>query len=231
MGTLYIVSTPIGNLEDITQRALRVLSEVDLIAAEDTRVTRKLLSHYGIKTRLQSCHEHNERVQAPRLLERLQSGENIALVCDAGTPTVSDPGFLLVRLCREAGAHIEPIPGPNAAIAALSASGLPTDQFYYAGFPPQKGGKRRRYFEALKDLAATLIFYESPYRIARTLEELEEILGDRSCCLAREISKRYEEFVSGHLSELAIRYRSKAPKGELVLIVSGVRKGTLASTG
>ena len=222
-GTLYIVATPIGNLEDMTQRALRILSEVDLIAAEDTRHTRKLLTHYKISAELVSYHEYNEKERAAALVKRLKEGETVALVSDAGTPNISDPGYQLIRQCRQEGVRVEPIPGPSAVIAALSVSGLPTDQFYFIGFPPLKAGKKKKLFEQLSLIPATLIFYESPHRIVKTVAQLYELLGDRECVLAREITKRFEEFVSGSLSQLSqqlLQGRVKA-KGELVLLVAG----------
>jgi 16S rRNA (cytidine1402-2'-O)-methyltransferase len=225
-GTLYIVATPIGNLEDITQRALRILSEVDLIAAEDTRHTRKLLTHYKISAELISYHEHNEKVRAAELLKRLKDGVCVALVSDAGTPNISDPGYHLIRQCREEGIRVEPIPGAAAVVAALAASGLPTDKFYFAGFPPLKAGKRQRLFQQLVSIPATLIFYESPHRITKTVAQLYQALGDRECVLAREMTKRFEEFVPGRLAQLSqdLEQGTVKVKGELVLLVAGAPK-------
>jgi 16S rRNA (cytidine1402-2'-O)-methyltransferase len=185
-GTLYVVATPIGNLEDMTPRAIRILSEVDLIAAEDTRHSGKLLKHFGIEAKTEALHEHNERSQVPRLIEILQAGKSIAFITDAGTPLVSDPGFHLVRSARQAGLSVIPVPGACAAIAALSAAGLPSDRFVFEGFPPAKSAARRAVFEKLREEARTLIFYESPHRILESLKEMTEIFGPgREAVLAR----------------------------------------------
>jgi len=219
-GALYIVATPIGNLEDISQRALRVLGEVDLIACEDTRHTRKLLSHYGINTPGISYHEHNERERALGLLARLQAGASIAIVSDAGTPGINDPGFRLVRLAIENGVRVIPVPGPSALITALVSSGLPTDEFFFAGFLPAKGNARRSRLAELRSLPTTLIFYEAPHRIAATLKDAHEILGEREAVVARELTKMHEEFARGLLSELAARFASgERVRGEIVLII------------
>src|SRR3989441_1435775 len=219
-GSLYIVATPIGNLEDITQRALRVLGEVDLVACEDTRHTRKLLNHYGINTRTISYHEHNERERAAELLARLQDGANVAIVSDAGTPAVSDPGFRLVRLAAENGVGVVPIPGPTALISALVASGLPTDEFFFGGFLPPRSHARRARLAELRSVNATLIFYEAPHRIAATLKDAREILGEREAVVARELTKLHEEIARGRLSELAEQYASSEhARGEIVLII------------
>lgn len=194
-GTLYVVATPIGNLEDVTLRALRTLREVDLIAAEDTRRTSKLLAHYEVKKPLVSLHEHNETREAHRLIAKLTSGLNVALVSDAGTPTIADPGFHLVAQARQAGIAVVPIPGANAAIAALSAAGLPAEQFLFAGFPPASGLARERWFERLGSEPGTVVFYEAPHRIRRTLEELPTYLGERHIVVARELTKLNEELV------------------------------------
>jgi 16S rRNA (cytidine1402-2'-O)-methyltransferase len=199
-GTLFVVATPIGNLEDISARALRVLREVVLIAAEDTRRTHNLLSRYGITTRTTSLHEHNERGKSRAILERLTHGEDVALVSDAGTPTVSDPGEVLIRSAIEAGIRVEPIPGPNAAIATLSVSGLPTDAFTFLGFPPTRSSDRTIWFEKLRNTGHTVIFYESPHRLLGTLEELERIVGDRPVVIGRELTKAHEELVRGPIS-------------------------------
>ena len=219
-GSLYIVATPIGNLEDITQRALRVLREVDLVACEDTRHTRKLLNHYGISTKTISYHEHNERERTAELQARLEDGANVAVVSDAGTPAVSDPGFRLVRLAAESGVRVVPIPGPTALISALVASGLPTDEFFFGGFLPARSNARRARLAELRSLNATIIFYEAPHRIAATLKDAREILGEREAVVARELTKLHEEIARGRLSELAERYSSsETARGEIVLVI------------
>ncbi len=219
-GTLYVVATPIGNLEDITHRALKVLREVDIIACEDTRHTRKLLSHYGIIRKTISYHDHNERERTVELLKALAAGANVAIVSDAGTPSISDPGF---RLVSEAGAQDIPVvalPGPTALIAALVASGLPTDEFFFAGFLPARAGERRARLAKLRDIPATLIFYEAPHRIAATLSDAREILGERNAVVARELTKIHEEIVRGRLSKLAERFGSEEKaRGEIVLLI------------
>lgn len=194
-GTLFVVATPIGNLEDLTLRALRTLREVDLIAAEDTRRTSKLLAHYEVRKPLVSLHEHNETREAQRLISKLASGLNVALVSDAGTPAISDPGHHLVAQAREAGITVVPIPGPNAAVTALSAAGLPADSFLFLGFPPRGGAARDRWFERLAAEAATVVFYESPHRITRTMHELSEYLVKRAIVVGRELTKVNEELV------------------------------------
>jgi 16S rRNA (cytidine1402-2'-O)-methyltransferase len=216
-GTLYVVATPIGNLEDITLRALRVLREVSLIACEDTRQTRKLLDHYGLTTPTISYHEHNEASRAAELLAKLVEGSSIALVSDAGTPLVSDPGYRLVAKAVEAGVRTEPVPGASAAIAALAASGLPTDAFRFCGFLPPRGAQRRKVLARLKDELATLVFYEAPHRILETLEDIDAVLGARPVVLAREITKMHEEFLRGTAAEL--RARRITLKGEFTILV------------
>ncbi|MCU1267034.1 MAG: Ribosomal small subunit methyltransferase [Acidobacteria bacterium] len=224
-GALYIVSTPIGNLEDITERALRVLKEVALIACEDTRHTRKLLTHYGINTPTVSYHEHNERERALELLGRLQQGASIAIVSDAGTPGINDPGFRVVRLAIENDVPVVPVPGPSALIAALVSSGLPTDEFFFGGFLPAKTNARRTRLGELRSLPATLIFYEAPHRIAATLKDAHEILGPRQAVVARELTKMHEEFARGTLPELSQRFASgERVRGEIVLMID--RAGT-----
>jgi 16S rRNA (cytidine1402-2'-O)-methyltransferase len=219
-GSLYIVATPIGNLEDITQRALRVLGEVDFVACEDTRHTRKLLNHYSINTKTVSYHEHNERERAAELLARLRDGANVAIVSDAGTPAVSDPGFRLVRLAAENGVRVVPIPGPTALISALVASGLPTDEFLFGGFLPARTSARRARLAELRAVNATLIFYEAPHRIAATLRDARAILGEREAVVARELTKLHEEIARGRLSKLAEHYASsERARGEIVLII------------
>jgi len=220
-GVLYLVATPIGNLEDITLRALRVLGEVDLVACEDTRRTSQLLAHFGIRARLISYHEHNEAARSRELLERLAAGANIALASDAGTPLVSDPGFRLVELASKAGIRIVPVPGPSAPLAALAASGLATDAFYFAGFLPARRSQRRKALEKLRDIPATLIFFEAPHRITETLEDIEAVLGERRVALAREITKLHEEFLRGSVVEIRKSLAERPPiKGEITLIVA-----------
>lgn len=218
---LYIVATPIGNLEDITLRALRVLREVDLIAAEDTRQTRKLLARYDIQTELTSYHEHNERSKAVQLVERLESGESIALVSDAGTPTVSDPGYHLVREAVARGIRVSPIPGASAVTTALSASGLPTGRFAFEGFLPSRRSQRLEALAGHKSERRTLIYYESPHRIAETLKDIHEVLGDRQMAVARELTKIHEEFTRGLVSEVLAQLSSRELRGECTLVVAG----------
>jgi len=219
-GTLYIVATPIGNLEDITHRALRVLREVDVIACEDTRHTRKLLNHYSIKTKVISYHDHNERERAVELLKALASGKNVAIVSDAGTPSISDPGFRLVSEAGAQGIPVVALPGPTALIAALVASGLPTDEFFFAGFLPAPSGARRARLAELRELPATLIFYEAPHRIAATLRDALDMLGERAAVVARELTKIHEEIARGRLSELAERFGAEEKaRGEIVLLI------------
>jgi 16S rRNA (cytidine1402-2'-O)-methyltransferase len=201
-GTLFVVATPIGNLEDISARALRVLREVTLIAAEDTRRTGHLLARYGITTPTTSLHEHNERKKAPILVERLERGESIALVSDAGTPTVSDPGGYLIRLAIEHGIRLEPIPGPSAGLALLSVSGLPTERFAFFGFPPTRSKDRKVWFDRLLAADSTIVFYESPHRIASTLEELRQVAGDIPVVVGRELTKAHEQLVRGPISSV-----------------------------
>ncbi len=221
-GTLYIVATPIGNLNDITFRAIEALEKVELIAAEDTRHTRKLLAHFNIKSRLVAYHEHNEEQSAKGIIEKLKSGSSVALVSNAGTPTVSDPGYRLINAAIKENLTVVPIPGVSAAITALSASGLPSDRFSFIGFLPPKSRKRREQLEQLVDLAATLIFYESPRRIIAVMEEMMEIFGDRYAVISREMTKTYEEFLRGNFSELIDELKTRqAIKGEITLLVSG----------
>jgi 16S rRNA (cytidine1402-2'-O)-methyltransferase len=223
-GKLYVVATPIGNLEDLSYRAVKVLSEVSLIAAEDTRQTRKLLTRYNIKAKLISYHEHNEERRARELSALLSNGEKIALVSDSGTPGISDPGYRLIRSAANHGIEIVAIPGASAIIAALSISALPTDSFLFAGFLPRKKGKREQRLRELKELKATLIFYEAPHRIERTLAEIEEVLGDREAVLTRELTKIHEEVIRGKLSSIREKLTEKKVKGEITLIVAGERK-------
>jgi len=219
---LYLVATPIGNLEDITLRALRILKEVDQIACEDTRHTQKLLSHYNIQKPLVSYHEHNELTRAPELVVAMEQGAQIALVSDAGVPLVSDPGYRLVTLALRHHLPVIPIPGPSALLAALSASGLPNEEFLFAGFLPARSGERRRALERLRIEDRTIIFYEAPHRIQETLVDAHEILGDRPACLAREVTKIHEEFRRGSLAELAASVAEKPARGEITLLIGPV---------
>lgn len=219
-GTLYLIATPIGNLEDITHRAVRLLGEVEVIACEDTRHTKKLLNHYGINTRTISYHEHNERERSRELIERLKSGADVAVVSDAGTPGISDPGFRLARIAIDSGVQVVPVPGASALISALVASGLPTDEFFFCGFLPARSGARRARLAQLRSLPATLIFYEGPHRIAATLKDALEILGERQAVVARELTKMHEEIARGSLSELTARFSSpENARGEMVLMI------------
>ena len=219
-GTLYIVATPIGNLEDITLRALRILKEVDLIAAEDTRHSRKLLTHFGISKPLTSYFDHNKDLKGDAILDRLRGGENVALVTDAGTPCISDPGYQLVRDAVADGISVIPVPGACAAITALSASGLPTDHFSFAGFLPNKQGKRRERLQALAADKGVLIFYESPKRLSATLADMLEVFGDREAVVARELTKLYEEFLRGSLSRLVDGLAEREIRGEVAILVT-----------
>lgn len=219
-GTLYLVATPIGNLEDITHRAIRILREVKIIACEDTRHTRKLLNHYSIQTRTVSYHDHNESDRARELLKELETGVDIAVVSDAGTPGISDPGFQLARLAIEAGIQVVPIPGPSALVSALITSGLPADVFFFGGFLPPRSGARRTRLAELRSTPATLVFYEAPHRIAATLRDALEILGEREAVVARELTKMHEEIVRGRLSELEARFSTgERARGEMVLVI------------
>lgn len=221
MGKLYLIPTPVGNLEDITLRALRLLKEVDLILAEDTRTTAKLLKHFEITTPLLSHHKFNEHQQVDRIAERIERGESLALVSDAGTPGISDPGFLLTKTCVERGIATECLPGATAFVPALVNSGFPCDRFCFEGFLPQKKGRQKR-LAALAGENRTMIFYESPYRLVKALDQMAEIFGEsRPACVAREISKMYEEFRRGSLKELAAYFTEKGVKGEIVIIVAG----------
>lgn len=224
-GVLYVVGTPIGNLEDITLRALRTLGEVDLIAAEDTRNTRRLLAHHGINRPLVSLHEHNEDRRTAELISKLGNGTAIALVSDAGTPTVSDPGYRLVKDAAAAGIRVVPIPGPSAALAALSVSGLPTDAFLFLGFPPRKRAKRLKFLGNVAEETKTLIFYESPKRMADLLTDLQDVMGERRAVLSREMTKTYEEFMRGTLNQIVAEIeKRKELKGECTLLVEGGHK-------
>lgn len=228
-GTLYIVSTPIGNLEDITPRALRILREVDVIACEDTRHTRKLLNHFGIEQKTVSYHEHNETDRAAELGELMAAGKNVALVSDAGTPLISDPGFRLVNEAIKNGLEVVVVPGLTAFAAALSGSGLPSDQFFFAGFLPARTSARRTKLEELNSLPATLIFYEAPHRIAATLRDAQIVLGNRRAVVARELTKMHEEFLRGTLNELAATLAdANKARGEMVLMIEGASQNAPA---
>lgn len=219
-GTLYVVATPIGNLDDITFRAVRILREADIIACEDTRQTRKLLDHFGISRPLVSYHDHNERARAAQLLVELESGRSVAVVSDAGTPLIADPGYRIVKEARERGIAVSPIPGPSALPAALSASGLPTDAFVFGGFLAAKSAQRRKELGKWKDAAATLVFYETPHRVCETLRDIAEVLGERAVVIGREITKLHEEFLQGSASELEVELSKRpAVKGEFVVMI------------
>lgn len=218
-GTLYVVATPIGNLEDVTLRALRILREVSLIAAEDTRRTARLLQHYSISTPTTSLHEHNERSRTPSLIARLSAGESVALVSDAGTPIVSDPGSLLVAAAHAAGIRVEPIPGPSACVAALSASGLMQGEFVFVGFPPNRAKARQEWFTRLANETRVIILYEAPHRIEATLDAMLTTLGDRTIAIAREITKVHEELVVRPISEFVSR--PLEARGEFTVVISG----------
>ncbi len=223
-GRLYLVSTPIGNLGDITKRALEILELSEVVACEDTRVAGKLLSHFGIKKRLISYFDFNERERVPELLEILQHGGDVAVITDAGSPGLSDPAYRIIRAAIDNEIIVSPLPGPTALIPALTGSGLPLDRFFFEGFLPNKSAARRNRLDKLKDLEHTLIFYESPHRIVRTITDANEVLGNRRACVAREISKIYEEFIRGTLSEIQEKISGRTIKGEIVLIIEGMEK-------
>ena len=223
--TLYLVATPIGNLEDITLRALRVLKECDVVAAEDTRRTGQLLKHFGISKPLLSYFQFSEAKRSEEIIERLRRGEKVALVTDAGSPGVSDPGERVVRAALAAGLRIEPVPGACALVAALTASGLATDEFHFIGFLPHKSGQRRKKLEELKPVSGTLVLYESPYRIEKLLGELAEIFPERPVVLARELTKKFEEFLRGTPAELLETARKRTVKGEFVVLIGGAGPG------
>lgn len=220
---LYLVSTPIGNLRDITLRALDVLKGADWIAAEDTRVSQRILETYAIKTRLRSCHDHNEERIAMDVVADIRSGQVVAFVSDAGTPLISDPGYRLVQACIDNNLPVIPVPGANAVLPALQLSGLPAHEFYFAGFLPPKQGARRRRLESLQAINATLIFYEAPHRLADMLASAAEVFGARRAAVAREITKKFEEVVRAPLPELAVKYQQadSAPRGEIVVVIEG----------
>ena len=219
-GTLYLVATPIGNLEDITLRALRTLKECDTVAAEDTRRTGQLLRHFGIAKPLLSYFQFNEAKRSEEIIGRLQRGEKIALVTDAGSPGISDPGERVVRAAIAAGLRVESVPGPSALVAALTASGLPTDEFHFIGFLPHKSGQRRRQLERLQGIGGTLVFYESPYRVGKLLAELNELFADSQVVLARELTKKFEEYLRGTPAELLEVCSRRSLKGEFVVLVT-----------
>ncbi len=220
LSTLYLVATPIGNLEDISQRALQILGEVELIAAEDTRHTAKLLNHYDIRTSLISFHEHSKPGKLQRLLNHLEQSD-LALVSDAGTPVLNDPGYELVKVAIEAGHEVSPIPGPSAPVNALIASGLPADSFLYLGYLPRKSSDRRRAIQEVAALPYTLIFFETPHRLLDSLEDLLDELGDRELVVAREISKLHEEFYRGKISSALAHFNDHPPRGEITLVLAG----------
>lgn len=230
-GTLYLVATPIGNLEDISLRALRILKEVDLVAAEDTRHSLKLFNHFGIRTPLTSYFEHNESVKVDRLLSTLRQGRSLALISDAGTPAISDPGYILVRRCREEGVPVTAVPGASAAVMALSISGLPVDRFAFDGFVPSKASARREALARIRSERRTVVFYESPQRLVATLETLVEELGpDRQVAVARELTKLHEELYAGPASEVLEHFRLQGVRGEIVLLVAAAPEEKPAET-
>ncbi|MCC6349372.1 MAG: 16S rRNA (cytidine(1402)-2'-O)-methyltransferase [Candidatus Eisenbacteria bacterium] len=220
-GTLYLVATPIGNLEDITARALRILREVDLVAAEDTRHTRRLLEHFGIEARLVSLFEHNERSRSGLLVEKLKGGSSVAIVTDAGSPGIADPGYPVVRAAVAEGLRVESVPGPSAVVAALQVSGLPTDAFVFVGFLPVKPGARRRALEELHERRETVVAFESPHRIERCLADLEAVWGERPMALVRELTKVHEQVLRGSAREVRAALREDQKRGELVLVLGG----------
>jgi 16S rRNA (cytidine1402-2'-O)-methyltransferase len=219
LGTLYLVATPIGNLADISERALQTLKSVDVIACEDTRHSGKLLSHFGIKKKLASYHEHNEQARSEEFAKLLEAGKSIAVISDAGTPAICDPAFIIVRRAHEIGARVVSIPGAVAFVNALVVSGLPTDSIFFSGFLPSKKSERRRRLEETKMIPATLVFYETPHRIAKSLVDCFEILGNRKAAVVREITKLHEEIILGNLEELAEKFSNNTVKGEIVLVV------------
>jgi 16S rRNA (cytidine1402-2'-O)-methyltransferase len=224
-GTLYLVATPIGNLEDITLRALRTLKECDVVAAEDTRRTGQLLKHFGISKPLLSYFQFNEARRSEEIIERLRRGEKVSLATDAGSPGISDPGERVVKAATTAGLRVESVPGPCALVAALTASGLPTEEFHFIGFLPHKSGQRRRELERLKSIAGTLVFYESPYRVEKLLVELNELFAGRQVVLARELTKKFEEYLRGTPAALLEILKQRSLKGEFVVLVAGGASG------
>ncbi|SJZ92351.1 16S rRNA (cytidine1402-2'-O)-methyltransferase [Trichlorobacter thiogenes] len=230
-GTLYIVATPIGNLEDITFRAVRILQEVDLIAAEDTRHSRKLLSHFGITTALTSYYDHNQALKGERIITTLREGKQVALISDAGTPCISDPGYQLVRDALAEGIKVVPIPGPCAAITALSAAGLPTNSFTFAGFPPNKEGKRRSFLASLATAHGTVVLYEAPHRLAATLADINTILGERQVVVARELTKIYEELLLGNTVQVRELVQDGRERGEVVILIAPADENSVVQEG
>lgn len=222
-GSLYLVSTPIGNLEDITLRAIRILNEVDIIAAEDTRKTGFLLNHFGIQTRMESYHDHNKTKKTPVLMHQLKEGKSVAIVSDAGTPGISDPAFTLVRSAIQSSISTIPIPGPTAAIAGLTVSGLPTDRFVFEGFLPRKKGRKNRLADLAKE-PRTIILYEAPHRLLQTFSDLLDILGDRTIAVCRELTKKFEEILRGPISDAINVFTNRRIQGEFVLIIQGNTK-------
>lgn len=218
-GTLYLVATPIGNLEDITLRAIEVLKEADVIACEDTRRTGKLLHYFGIETSMISCHDHNEAERAPEIAVMLRSGKNVALVSDAGSPAVADPGYRVVRAAIDSGARVESVPGPSSVIAAVSVSGLPTDSFFFGGFLPSRKGERIRRLRECASIPATLVFLETPHRLPASLADCLDVLGDRPASVSRELTKIHEETIRGRLSEFGDQIRNTPPRGEFVIVI------------
>lgn len=230
-GTLYLVATPIGNLQDITFRALEILKTVDVIACEDTRHTQKLLNHFSIKNRLVSYHEHNEMTRARELAEMLAQGKSVAVVSDAGTPAICDPSFRIVEKAHEIGASVVPVPGAVAFINALIASGLPTDSVFFGGFLPSKKSERIRRLEEVKDIPATLVFYETPHRIEKSLGDCLDVLGNRRAALARELTKIHEEIIRGSLQDLVEVFSARQAKGEIVLVIEQLQGEHLKVSG
>ncbi|HVN48976.1 MAG TPA: 16S rRNA (cytidine(1402)-2'-O)-methyltransferase [Bacteroidota bacterium] len=228
-GTLYLVATPIGNLEDMTYRAVKILSSVDMIAAEDTRTTKILLDHYNIVKPMVSYYSYNEQARAPQLIEKLLAGQSVAVVSDAGTPGISDPAFHIVQQALENNIHIIPVPGASAVLSALIVSGLPTDRFVFEGFLPLKKGRKTK-FELLKMESRTVVLYESPHRIVRTLEDILEHLGNRRVAVARELTKKFEEVLRGTTESVLAEIKSKQPRGEYVIVLNGSQEKTMQST-
>ncbi len=220
-GKIYLVPTPIGNMGDITQRALEVLQAVDLVACEDTRHSGNLLKKLGIKKKLISYHDFNEQSRARQLVDRILTGLSVAVITDGGSPGISDPAYRIVRQAIESNIDIVPLPGPTAIIPALTASGMPTDRFFFEGFLPNKSAARRKRLESLKKLEHTLVFYESPHRINKTLKDVSEVMGNRDICIAREISKKFEQFVRGKVTDILPELERKTMKGEIVIIIAG----------
>lgn len=229
-GVLYVVATPIGNMEDITFRAVRILGSVDLIAAEDTRNTARLLSHHQIKTRLISCHDHNEGIRSEYIIDLIGSGQSVAIVSDAGTPLISDPGYRVVEAAASRGVRIVPVPGASSVLAALSASGLPVERFVFMGFAPRSSGKRKAFLEESSKFQLSTVYFESPHRIIDLLKDMLAIFGDRAAVLARELTKIHEEFLRGKISEIIGKLSAKdSVRGEIVLVVSGMDEGFVLS--